>query len=61
MRMKKEGMLVLPRVLKYRWNMLYPEERTKFESLAMENQERINMRKMYFREKRNQRENTSRI
>ena len=61
LRMKKEGMLVLPRVLKCRWNILYPEERTKFESLAVENQERINMRKMYFREKRNQRENTSRI
>ena len=61
LRMQKEGMRALPRMLKCRWKRLAPEERTKFESLAVENQERINIRKMYFREKRNQREKMSRI
>ena len=60
-RLKKEGMRALPRVLKSRWDGLALEERARSESLALENQERANMRKRYLMVKRDQRKKLRRV
>ena len=57
----KEGMRALPRVLKSRWDGLALEERARSESLALENQERANMRKRYLMVKRDQRKKLRRV